>query len=69
MDYIEVHLIGTKRITEYGVVAVAVISITDGTGSSRRSSADYGLRDYVFVRIADCVRIGRRYGFRDYRLF
>ena len=47
------------RITDYGVVAVVVVSIGSSVGSSSRGSVDYGLWGYGFVRITDWVRISR----------
>ena len=51
------------------MVAVGVVCTSSSIGSSSRSSADNGLRDYGFVGIADCARIGCGYGLRDYGLF
>ena len=56
-------------ITECEVVAVALITVGDSIGVSKSSSADYGLRGYGFVRIADWVRISRGRGLQDYGLF
>ena len=50
-------------------MAVALTSVRDSVGISKSSSADYGLRDYGFVRIADCVRISCGHGLQDYGLF
>ena len=57
------------RITDYGVVAVVVVSIGSGVGSSSRGGAEYGLRGYGYVRITDWVRISRGCGLQDYGLF
>ena len=53
---------GTRRITDCGVAAVTVVLVVVRIMCglvSKRSSADYGLWDYGFVRIADCVRASR----------
>ena len=50
-------------------MVVVVIGICSVVSSSSRSSADYGLQDYGFVRIADWVRISRGCGLQDYGLF
>ena len=57
------------KITDCGAVAVVVVSIGSSAGSSSRGSADFGLRDDGFVRIADWVRISRGCGLQDYGLF
>ena len=62
-------LFGKRRITDCGVVAVVVVCIGSSIGSISRSSADYGLQDYGFVGIADCVRISCWHGLQDYGLF
>ena len=62
-------MVGKRRITDRGVVAVGVICTSSKIGSSRRDSADYGFKDYGFVRITDCVRISCGCGLQDYGLF
>ena len=64
---------GTRRITDCGpvlamvvVVAVVVmIGIRNSSGVRSRSSADLGLWDYGFVRIADSVQISGAHGLQD----
>ena len=68
-DYIGSNLAGYMRITDYGVVAVVVVSLGSSVGSSSWGSVDYGLRCYGFVRITDWVRIIRGCGLQDYGLF
>ena len=68
-DYIGSNVVGKRRVTECRVVLVALTSFRDSIGISKGSSADYGLRDHGFVRIADCVRISGGYGLQDYGLF
>ena len=67
-DYIGFNVVGKRRITECGVVAVAVVSIGSSIGGSSGGSADYGLWDNGFVGITDWVRISRGYGLQDHGL-
>ena len=62
-------MVGKRRITDCGVVAVVVASVGSSTGSISRGSADYGFKDYGFVRITDCARISCGCGLRDCGLF
>ena len=68
-DYIGFNVVGERRITECGVVLVALTSVRDSIGIGKSNSADYGLRDHGFVRIADCARISCGCGLQDYGLF
>ena len=63
-DYIGFHFSGTRRITDCGVMVLValVVAVVATCGRNRisgciRSSADYGLWGYGFVRIAECARI------------
>ena len=53
------------------VVVVAVVAIGSNSSIciSSRSSADYAVKNYGFVRIADCARISGGYGLQDYGSF
>ena len=68
-DYIGFKFTGTRRITDCRVVAVVVIIVGGSASISSRNGADYGLWDYGFVRIEDCVRISCWHGLQDYGLF
>ena len=68
-DYKGFNFVGRRRITDCGVVAVGVVCTSSSIGSISRSSAEYGLQDYGFVRIADIARISCGCGLRDYGLF
>ena len=68
-DYIGINFVWKRKITDCGVVAVVVVSAGSRIGSSSRGGADYGLRGYGFVRIADWVRISRGRGLQEYGLF